>query len=312
MKSSAKLKRKFFGSEELTTSVPGEDLDRRIARALRYMASQATWDQDEINRSVEEDSVRELSRETAAKALDYVAAQGIDIRKGRMMDLGAGLGMISEEAAVRGANPVAVEPGSGFREIALARIRRAGGGTLVSAIGESLPFPDNSFDFIISMEVLEHVVDPPAVLGEIWRVLKPGGWCYFTCGNYLSFWEGHYSVAWFPLLPKPLGAVYLRLRGKRPEFLMTSITYTTLPGIRRELWKLGFRSTTVMELYRLCRSPQLIKTPWKRALVVGGQRVMSTGAVVRALEWIDTTHCLFSLGVTELIQKPQQRSEEAR
>ena len=32
-----------------------------------------------------------------------------------MMDLGAGLGMISEEAAVRGANPVAVEPGSGFR-----------------------------------------------------------------------------------------------------------------------------------------------------------------------------------------------------
>jgi 2-polyprenyl-3-methyl-5-hydroxy-6-metoxy-1,4-benzoquinol methylase len=156
MKSSAKLKRKFFGSQELTTSVPGEDLDRRIARALRYMASQATWDQDEINRSVEEDSVRELSRETAAKALDYVAAQGIDIRKGRMMDLGAGLGMISEEAAVRGANPVAVEPGSGFREIALARIRRAGGGTLVAAIGESLPFPDNSLDFINSMDLLEH------------------------------------------------------------------------------------------------------------------------------------------------------------
>ena len=312
MKSSAKRKRKFFGSEELATSLPGEDLDRRVVRALRYMASQGTSDQDEINRAVEQDSVHELFRKPAAKALDYVAAQGIDIRKGRMMDLGAGLGMISEEAAVRGANPVAVEPGSGFREIALARIRRAGGGTLVSAMGESLPFSDNSFDFIISMEVLEHVVDPPAVLSEIWRVLKPGGWCYFTCGNYLSFWEGHYSIAWFPLLPKPLGVLYLRLRRKRPEFLMTSITYTTLPGIRRELWKLGFQSIQVQDLYRLCRSPQLIKTPWKRALIVGGQRVMSMDALVRALEWIDTTRCLFSLGVTELIQKPQQTSEEAR
>ena len=87
---------------------------------------------------------------------------------------------------------------------------------------------------------------------------------------------------------------------------MTSITYTTLPGIRRELWKLGFQSIQVQDLYRLCRSPQLIKTPWKRALVVRGQRVMSIGTVVKALEWIDTTHCLFSLGVTELIQKPQQ------
>ena len=53
MESSGKLKRKFFGSEELATSLPGEVLDSRIARALRYMASQATWDQDEIIRSVD-------------------------------------------------------------------------------------------------------------------------------------------------------------------------------------------------------------------------------------------------------------------
>ena len=33
MKSSAKLKRKFFGAEELATSFPGEDLDSRIARS---------------------------------------------------------------------------------------------------------------------------------------------------------------------------------------------------------------------------------------------------------------------------------------
>ena len=86
------------------------------------------------------------------------------------MDLGAGLGMVSEEAAVRGANPLAVEPGSGYREITLRRIRRSGRGMVVAAVGEDLPFRDASFDLIISLEVIEHVADPAAMLREVWRI----------------------------------------------------------------------------------------------------------------------------------------------
>jgi len=38
-----------------------------------------------------------------------------------------------------------------------------------------LPFDDNSFDLVISEQVLEHVMDPVAVLRELHRVLRFGG-----------------------------------------------------------------------------------------------------------------------------------------
>jgi ubiquinone/menaquinone biosynthesis C-methylase UbiE len=39
----------------------------------------------------------------------------------------------------------------------------------------ALPAPDRSFEAVLCAEVLEHVPDPVRVLGEIARVLKPGG-----------------------------------------------------------------------------------------------------------------------------------------
>jgi SAM-dependent methyltransferase len=41
-----------------------------------------------------------------------------------------------------------------------------------------LPFADADFDFVLAISVLEHVADPPQVVEEIWRVLKPEGYIY--------------------------------------------------------------------------------------------------------------------------------------
>lgn len=41
--------------------------------------------------------------------------------------------------------------------------------------GNSFPFPDGSFDSALCNQVLEHVFNPDEFLGEIARVLKPGG-----------------------------------------------------------------------------------------------------------------------------------------
>jgi SAM-dependent methyltransferase len=41
-----------------------------------------------------------------------------------------------------------------------------------------LPFPDEAFDLVLAVAVLEHVVDPAKCVAEIWRVLKPDRWVY--------------------------------------------------------------------------------------------------------------------------------------
>lgn len=41
--------------------------------------------------------------------------------------------------------------------------------------GENLPFADKSFSKVLCLETLEHLIDPPATIREIQRILKPGG-----------------------------------------------------------------------------------------------------------------------------------------
>jgi SAM-dependent methyltransferase len=45
---------------------------------------------------------------------------------------------------------------------------------------EAQTFADESFDLVISQDVLEHVLDPARAFGEIARTLKPGGAHVFT------------------------------------------------------------------------------------------------------------------------------------
>ena len=54
----------------------------------------------------------------------------------------------------------------------------ASANTKVVADGHFLPFRDGSFDGVWIQAVLEHVLDPPAVVAEIHRVLKPTGLVY--------------------------------------------------------------------------------------------------------------------------------------
>lgn len=46
---------------------------------------------------------------------------------------------------------------------------------LIRAQPYELPFSRDTFDFVISYQVFEHVKDYPATLSEVFRVLKPGG-----------------------------------------------------------------------------------------------------------------------------------------
>jgi len=57
---------------------------------------------------------------------------------------------------------------------------------LMPADASNLPFPDGSFDAVISHQFIEHVADPGKVLGEMGRVVKPGGTVLLMSPNLLS------------------------------------------------------------------------------------------------------------------------------
>lgn len=55
---------------------------------------------------------------------------------------------------------------------------------------ERLPFENTSFDLIITQETLEHVSDPFLAMGEISRILKPGGKLYCQLPFIIGFHPG--------------------------------------------------------------------------------------------------------------------------
>lgn len=71
-----------------------------------------------------------------------------------------------------------------------------------------IPFEDNSFDFVYSDQVMEHVQDHASVLAEISRVLKPGGvslhifpskWKPIECHVYVPFGGAFRNRNWLRL-----------------------------------------------------------------------------------------------------------------
>ena len=66
--------------------------------------------------------------------------------------------------------------------------------SLLNMDGMRLSFPDHSFDFVISANVLEHVPDPGLFLSEAARVLKPTGLCYMETAPVWTSARGHHIM----------------------------------------------------------------------------------------------------------------------
>lgn len=102
----------------------------------------------------------------------------------QVLDLGCGQGRHALEALRRGAQVIAADLDEGaladVEVMAAAMIEggevSAGGGLSVRhADALHLPFDDDAFDVVIVSEVLEHIPNDRAAIGEIHRVLRRGG-----------------------------------------------------------------------------------------------------------------------------------------
>ena len=88
--------------------------------------------------------------------------------RGWVLDNGCGIGMYLERLAPNAEHAIGLE--FDFDRAAEARGRPL---EVLSARGEQLPFPDESFDLMLSHEVVEHVDDDRAAVAEMVRALRP-------------------------------------------------------------------------------------------------------------------------------------------
>ena len=95
--------------------------------------------------------------------------------KGRALDVGCGTGVLARRLADVGYEVVGADPSEGMLDVLRAHDARV---DAVVASGTALPFPDASFDVVLTVATLHHIADPADVrrtLGEMVRVVRPGG-----------------------------------------------------------------------------------------------------------------------------------------
>lgn len=100
-----------------------------------------------------------------------------DAGRGRILDLACGPGIVTAALAERAAAVVAFDATPEMLKKARERCEKAGLTQVEFQQGdaENLTFADASFDGVVTRLAIHHFVNPGRVIGEMFRVLKPGG-----------------------------------------------------------------------------------------------------------------------------------------
>ena len=109
-------------------------------------------------------------------------------KKGKILDIGAGVGDFLSVAKKDGWQTIGIEPSEKAKSIAIKK-----GVTFVNHLSE---LENNSFDLITMWHVLEHVPDLENQIVELKRLLKPSGTILIAVPNFNSYDANYYGKFW--------------------------------------------------------------------------------------------------------------------
>jgi ubiquinone/menaquinone biosynthesis C-methylase UbiE len=116
------------------------------------------------------DLIAPLFSRVGYSSLEMMLEQAALPTTGRVLDAGGGTGRVANTIRAQAGEVIIADPSLGM-------LRQADHTQLGLACSnsESLPFPDESFERVIMVDALHHVIDQHHTACEMYRVLKPGG-----------------------------------------------------------------------------------------------------------------------------------------
>ncbi len=150
---------------------------------------------------------------------------------GKLLDIGCGFGFFLETAKRKGWDVIGLEITNDAVEACSSKGLNMHHGTL-----ETAKFEDESFDVIVFIETIEHVIEPNRLIKEIHRVLRPGGLVYLSTPNFNALnryrLQEKYDVIQYPLHLSYFTPKTLRRFFERNGFTTKKITSTGISKTR--------------------------------------------------------------------------------
>jgi ubiquinone/menaquinone biosynthesis C-methylase UbiE len=198
----------------------------------------------------------------------------------RLLDVGCGTGSYTMLMAADFEQTVGIDLQTEDLDEFQRRVDRAGltGIEVRKQSVTSLPYPDEHFDAVTSIECIEHIDDLRKGLSEMARVLRPGGRLYITCPNRL-----------FPIETHAVIFRGTRYSGKRTPFLPWIPPLHTRMSVART-----FTSASLRSILR-----QAGLSPDGRTWIMPPFDHSSRGKYVRPFtDWAERTPVLRAFGVS--------------
>jgi ubiquinone/menaquinone biosynthesis C-methylase UbiE len=121
------------------------------------------------------------------------------LRLGRdVLEIGAGSGSVARQVLSNEPDLawVAIDVDPQMTRAAATRLQGFGNASVQTADATAMPFPDGSFDSVVSCLMLHHIIDWERAVAEVARVLRPGG-----------------TFVGYDLVRTPLASLFHRLDG---------------------------------------------------------------------------------------------------
>lgn len=158
-----------------------------------------------------------------------------DVKGKKVLEIGAGAGIVSACLHLAGSQVTMVEPSAGVfsyqKTIAHALHRHLNISIpVIDAPVETLEHETQHYHFIFSINVLEHIMDIEKAFAVMESLLHKEGIMFHTCPNYLVPYEPHAGTLLVPFFPKATVFVSKKLR---THPVTTMLNYITVPRIKK-------------------------------------------------------------------------------